>query len=108
MNLCVRDIDFFLSTTLMFDFGIVPTVWYFRIVPTVWYFRIVPTVWYFRIVPTVWYFRIVPTVWFRQCGILEMFRQCGIFCFLIDYCNKMLEQEFCTLVRTLISTNHCL
>jgi hypothetical protein len=53
-----------LSTILIFDFRIVPTVWYFRIVSTVWYFRIVPTVWYFRIVPTVWYFRIVSTVWY--------------------------------------------
>ena len=44
-----------LSTILMFDFGIVPTVWYFGNVPTVWYFGIVPTVWYFGIVPTVWY-----------------------------------------------------
>ena len=53
-----------LSTILMFDFGIVPTVWYFGIVPTVWYFGIVLTVWYFGIVPTVWYFGIVPTVWY--------------------------------------------
>jgi hypothetical protein len=45
-----------LSTILIFDFGIVPTVWYFFIVPTVWYFFIVPTVWYFFIVPTVRYF----------------------------------------------------
>ena len=48
----------------MFDFRIVPTVWYFRIVSTMWYFRIVPTVRYFRIVSTVWYFRIVSTVWY--------------------------------------------
>jgi hypothetical protein len=41
-----------LSTILIFDFRIVPTVWYFRIVPTVWYFTIVPTVWYYTIVPT--------------------------------------------------------
>ena len=27
-----------LSTILIFDFGIIPTVWYFRIIPTVWYF----------------------------------------------------------------------
>ena len=45
-----------LSTILMFDFGIVPTVWYFGIVPTVWYFGIV----------------------LQQCGILELFQQCGI------------------------------
>jgi len=53
-----------LSTTLIFDIFIVPTVWYFFIVPTVWYFFIVLTVWYFFIVPTVWYFFIVPTVWY--------------------------------------------
>ena len=38
-----------LSTTLIFDFGIVLTVWYFGIVLTVWYFGIVLTVWYFFI-----------------------------------------------------------
>jgi hypothetical protein len=56
MYLCVKGIDFHLSTILIYDFGIVLTVWYFRIVLTVWYFRIVLTVWYFRIVLTVWYF----------------------------------------------------
>ena len=45
-----------LTTTLIIDFRIVPTAWYFRIVLTAWYFRIVPTAWYFRIVPTAWYF----------------------------------------------------
>ena len=46
--ICVLGISILpLSTILIFDFGIVPTVWYF------WYFRIVPTVWYFRIAPTV-------------------------------------------------------
>jgi hypothetical protein len=38
MYLCVKGIDFHLSTILIYDFGIVLTVWYFRIVLTVWYF----------------------------------------------------------------------
>jgi hypothetical protein len=42
-----------LSTVLIFDFGTVPTVWYFEIVTTVWYSGIVPTVWYFGIVPEI-------------------------------------------------------
>ena len=64
----------------MFDFGSVPTVWYFLFdfgsVPTVWHFLFdfgsVPTVWYFLFdvgtVPTVWYFLFdvgtVSTVWY--------------------------------------------
>ena len=65
MYICVLVVSILLfSTILIFDFGIVPTMWYFRIVPTMWYFRIVPTVWYFGIVPTVWYFEIVPTMWY--------------------------------------------
>ena len=45
-----------ISAILIFDFGVIPTVWYFGVVPTVWYFGVVPTVWYFGVVPTVWYF----------------------------------------------------
>ena len=37
--ICVLRVSIFpVSRILIFDLGIVPTVWYFRIVPTVWYF----------------------------------------------------------------------
>jgi hypothetical protein len=45
-----------LSMFLIYDFGIILTVWYFGIILTVWYFGIILTVWYFGIILTVWYF----------------------------------------------------
>ena len=57
-----------LSTILLFDFGTVPTVWYFlelfRQCGIFW--NCSDSVVFFGTVPTVWYF-------------LELFRQCGIF-----------------------------
>ena len=37
--ICISGIDFAsVSTISIFEFRMVPTVWYFRMVPTVWYF----------------------------------------------------------------------
>ena len=75
--ICVLGYRVCLFTILLFDLGIVPTVWYFRIVPTVRYFGIVPTVWYFLIVPTVWYFRTVLSVVFKNCSDSVVFWNCS-------------------------------
>jgi hypothetical protein len=68
---------------LIFDFGIVPTVWYFGIVPTVWYFGIVPTVWYFGIVPTVWYCFAFHSI----SKLLNLFNTVGHYAFMTDAIN---------------------
>jgi hypothetical protein len=98
--------DFPFSTNLIFNFGIVSTVWYFlelflqcgnfwNCFYSVVFFGIISSVVFFGIVSTVWYFLEL----FLQCGIfwncfysvvflgivstvwyfLELFLQCGIF-----------------------------
>ena len=67
--ICVLGVSILpLSTILIFNFRIVPTVWYFFYFILEWFRQCGIFLFYFRMVPTVWY------IFFS-----ELFRQCGNF-----------------------------
>jgi hypothetical protein len=116
--------DIVVFFVFLFDFGPVPTVWYFLFfylildlfrqcgicfflfdfgtVPTVWYLFF--SIWFWNCSDNVVFFVFlfdfgpVPTVWYFLFFylILELFRQCGIFCFSINRKTKntILTEQF--------------
>ena len=99
--ICVLRVSIFpLSTILIFDFWIVPTVWYFWIVPAVWYFWIVPTVVFLNCSDSMVFLNCSDSVVFLNCSDSVVF-----FVFHFILCYFFMTHEKCIVINLPLSSS---